>query len=96
MAVVILPDDPSAPSWAAPPSAAPTAVATPSVAPSPSARPSSKAPVAPAVSSTRKGVGVWNFAGASQALANSKAGWYYTWGTQHPGSARRAVRRSCR
>ncbi|WP_328651154.1 sigma-70 family RNA polymerase sigma factor [Micromonospora sp. NBC_00330] len=85
MAVVILPDDPSAPSWAAPPSAAPTAVATPSVAPSPSARPSSKAPVAPAVSSTRKGVGVWNFAGASQALANSKAGWYYTWGTQHPG-----------
>ncbi|MDG4836466.1 sigma-70 family RNA polymerase sigma factor [Micromonospora sp. WMMD967] len=85
MAVVILPDDPSAPSWAAPPSAAPTAAAPPSVAPSPSARPSSKAPVAPAVSSARKGVGVWNFAGASQALAASKAGWYYTWGTQHPG-----------
>ncbi|MBQ0993199.1 sigma-70 family RNA polymerase sigma factor [Micromonospora sp. H61] len=85
MAVVILPDEPSAPSWAAPPSAAPTAVAAPSVAPSPSARPSSKAAVAPAVSSARKGVGVWNFAGASQALANSKAGWYYTWGTQHPG-----------
>ncbi|MCG5449113.1 sigma-70 family RNA polymerase sigma factor [Micromonospora hortensis] len=84
MAVVIQPDDPSAPSWAAPPSAAPT-VAAPSVAPSPSARPSSKAPVAPAVSSARKGVGVWNFAGATQALANSKASWYYTWGTQHPG-----------
>ncbi|SCE74307.1 sigma-70 family RNA polymerase sigma factor [Micromonospora chokoriensis] len=84
-AVVILPDDPSAPSWAAPPSAAPTVAAPPSVAPSPSARPSSKAPVAPAVSSARKGVGVWNFAGASQALAASKAGWYYTWGTQHPG-----------
>ncbi|MGW5576694.1 sigma-70 family RNA polymerase sigma factor [Micromonospora chokoriensis] len=85
MAVVILPDDPSVPSWAAPPSAAPTAAAPPSVAPSPSVRPSSKAPVAPAVSSARKGVGVWNFAGASQALAASKAGWYYTWGTQHPG-----------
>lgn len=85
MAVVILPDDPSAPSWAAPPSAAPTAVVPPSVAPSPSARPSSKPPVTPVVSSARKGVGVWNFAGASQALANSKAGWYYTWGTQHPG-----------
>ncbi|WP_444949780.1 sigma-70 family RNA polymerase sigma factor [Micromonospora ureilytica] len=85
MAVVILPDEPSAPSWAAPPPAAPSAVVTPSVAPSPSARPSSKAPVAPVVSSARKGVGVWNFAGASQALANSKAGWYYTWGTQHPG-----------
>ncbi|MBQ1009414.1 sigma-70 family RNA polymerase sigma factor [Micromonospora sp. M51] len=85
MAVVIQPDDPSAPSWAAPPSAAPTAVVTPSVAPPPSARPASKAPVPPVVSSARKGVGVWNFAGASQALANSKAGWYYTWGTQHPG-----------
>ncbi|MEV4117971.1 sigma-70 family RNA polymerase sigma factor [Micromonospora sp. NPDC049645] len=85
MAVVILPDDPSAPSWAAPPSAPPTAVAPRSVAPSPSARPSSKAPVAPAASSTRKGVGVWNFAGASQALATSRASWYYTWGTQHPG-----------
>ncbi|MFI6268009.1 sigma-70 family RNA polymerase sigma factor [Micromonospora zamorensis] len=85
MAVVILPEDPPAPSWAAPPPPAPTAVASPSVAPSPSARPSSKAPVAPAVSSARKGVGVWNFAGVSQALVNSKAGWYYTWGTQHPG-----------
>ncbi|MFI6779496.1 sigma-70 family RNA polymerase sigma factor [Micromonospora sp. NPDC050276] len=85
MAVVILPDDPSAPSWAAPPSAPPTAAASRSVAPTPSARPSSKAPVAPAASSGRKGVGVWNFAGASQALATSRANWYYTWGTQHPG-----------
>ncbi|GLZ57141.1 sigma-70 family RNA polymerase sigma factor [Micromonospora sp. NBRC 107095] len=85
MAVVIQPDDPPAPSWAAPPSAVPTAVVTPSVAPPPSARPASKAPVPPVISSARKGVGVWNFAGASQALANSKAGWYYTWGTQHPG-----------
>ncbi|MEV4386151.1 sigma-70 family RNA polymerase sigma factor [Micromonospora sp. NPDC049580] len=89
--VVVLPDDPAAgPSWAVPPPAAPTtaasASASPSSAPSPSARPTSKAPVAPAaVSSARKGVGVWNFAGASQALASSKAGWYYTWGTQHPG-----------
>ncbi|MET7707341.1 sigma-70 family RNA polymerase sigma factor [Micromonospora sp. NPDC005413] len=83
--VVMLPEDPAAPSWAAPPSPPPAAVATPSGAPSPSARPSSRAPVAPAVSSARKGVGVWNFAGASQALANSKAGWYYTWGTQHAG-----------
>ncbi|MET8119412.1 sigma-70 family RNA polymerase sigma factor [Micromonospora sp. NPDC005189] len=83
--VVFLPEDPAAPSWAAPPSPPPAAVASPTGAPSPSARPSSRAPVAPAVSSARKGVGVWNFAGASQALANSKAGWYYTWGTQHSG-----------
>ncbi|MGI5525271.1 sigma-70 family RNA polymerase sigma factor [Micromonospora sp. CA-259024] len=85
MAVVILPEDPAAPSWAAPPPPPPSAVASPSGAASPSVRPSSRAPVAPAVSSARKGVGVWNFAGASQALANSRAGWYYTWGTQHPG-----------
>ncbi|MGC4853558.1 sigma-70 family RNA polymerase sigma factor [Micromonospora sp. DT4] len=89
--VVVLPADPAAapqaaPSWAAAPPAAPTVVASPSRAASPSVRPSpSKAPVVPAVSSVRKGVGVWNFAGASQALANSKAGWYYSWGTQHPG-----------
>ncbi|WP_433117413.1 sigma-70 family RNA polymerase sigma factor [Micromonospora sp. CA-246542] len=89
--VVLLPADPAAapqaaPSWAAAPPASPTVVPSPSKAPSPSVRPSpSKAPVVPAVSSARKGVGVWNFAGASQALANSKAGWYYTWGTQHPG-----------
>ncbi|MEV0213757.1 sigma-70 family RNA polymerase sigma factor [Micromonospora sp. NPDC050695] len=84
--VVTWPDGPSAPSWAAPPPAAPTAVASPSAAPTPSARPSSRAPAAaPTISSARKGVGVWNFAGVSQALASSKAGWYYTWGTQHPG-----------
>ncbi|WBB69342.1 sigma-70 family RNA polymerase sigma factor [Micromonospora sp. WMMD812] len=84
--VVTRPDEPPAPSVAAPP---PAVVAFPSGSPSPSLPPSprssAKAPAAPAVSSPRKGVGVWNFAGASQALANSKAGWYYTWGTQHPG-----------
>lgn len=40
---------------------------------------------ATAVSSARKGVGVWNFTGVSEALASSNAGWYYTWSTQHPG-----------
>ncbi|MBM0230731.1 sigma-70 family RNA polymerase sigma factor [Micromonospora sp. STR1_7] len=83
--VVIRPDDPPAPSWAAPPSATPTTVTASSAAPAPSARPSSRAPVVPAVSSARKGVGVWNFAGVDRALASSKAGWYYTWGTQHQG-----------
>ncbi|MEH1166274.1 sigma-70 family RNA polymerase sigma factor [Micromonospora sp. CPCC 205539] len=83
--VVVQQDDPTAPSWAAPPTTAPIAVPTPNASLSPSARPSSKAPVAPAVSSARKGVGVWSFGGVSQALATSKAGWYYTWGTQHTG-----------
>ncbi|ROO58722.1 putative glycosyl hydrolase [Micromonospora sp. Llam0] len=46
----------------------------------------STAPPQPApVSSARKGVGVWDFPGVSEALTNSKAGWYYTWSTQHPG-----------
>ncbi|MEU4398323.1 sigma-70 family RNA polymerase sigma factor [Micromonospora orduensis] len=83
--VVVRPDDPPAPSWAAPPSAAPTAVAIPSATPTPSAWQASRAPVAPAVSSARKGVGVWAFDGVSRALAGSKAGWYYTWGTEHQG-----------
>ncbi|MEV7329382.1 sigma-70 family RNA polymerase sigma factor [Micromonospora sp. NPDC093244] len=83
--VVVRPDDPQAPSWAAPPSAAPAAVATPGVTPTPGARPSSRVPVAPAVSSARKGVGVWAFDGVNRALAGSRAGWYYTWGTEHQG-----------
>ncbi|MET8229817.1 sigma-70 family RNA polymerase sigma factor [Micromonospora sp. NPDC005298] len=83
--VVIRPDDPPAPSWAAPPSATPADVRTPVAPPTPSARPSSRAPVAPAVGSGRKGVSVWTFDGVSQALASSKADWYYTWGTQHQG-----------
>ncbi|WP_326556101.1 sigma-70 family RNA polymerase sigma factor [Micromonospora sp. NBC_01796] len=88
----------SPPSSAAPP-AAEASVARPSPTPSaltptpsaspkatPTARPSSKAPAAgPAVSSAKKGVAVWDFNGASQALANSKASWYYTWNTGHPG-----------
>ncbi|MFF5051664.1 sigma-70 family RNA polymerase sigma factor [Micromonospora sp. NPDC000663] len=83
--VVVRPDDPQTPSWAAPPSAAPAAVATPGVTPTPGVRPSSRAPVAPALSSARKGVGVWAFDGVSRALAGSRADWYYTWGTEHQG-----------
>ncbi|MCX5355672.1 glycosyl hydrolase (plasmid) [Streptomyces mirabilis] len=41
------------------------------------------APAAPA-SSARKGAGVWDFDGASQAVAASGASWYYTWSTGHP------------
>jgi hypothetical protein len=33
------------------------------------------------VTSERKGVSVWSFAGADQALAASGASWYYNWGT---------------
>jgi RNA polymerase sigma factor (sigma-70 family) len=42
---------------------------------------------APTVSSARKGVSTWNFAGAGQALAESGATWYYNWGTTPSGIA---------
>jgi RNA polymerase sigma factor (sigma-70 family) len=62
---------------------------TPPSSPSPSSRPKPShtpaAPPAPAVVSAKKGVCVWNFSGVSQALAQSKASWYYTWSTTHSG-----------
>jgi len=33
----------------------------------------------------KKGVSAWSFPGVDTALAESGAGWYYTWSTQHPG-----------
>ncbi|MFJ5881491.1 sigma-70 family RNA polymerase sigma factor [Kitasatospora cineracea] len=77
---------PSAPPTPSP-SAPPASPSVPSASVPPSATAAASAPVAQGavVASARKGVGVWSFAGASQALAASGAGWYYTWGTQHPG-----------
>jgi Glycosyl hydrolase catalytic core len=52
-------------------------------APHPSASAATHQPVPsavpPAVTSSKKGVGAWGFTGASQALAESGASWYYTW-----------------
>ncbi|GAB3932412.1 glycoside hydrolase family protein [Micromonospora vulcania] len=59
---------------------APAATPTPKPA---TTRPA--APAGPAVTSKRKGVGVWTFDGVSQALANSTASWYYTWNVNHQG-----------
>jgi Glycosyl hydrolase catalytic core len=58
-------------------------------APRPTAQPSSP-PAGPAPSATpvharRKGAGVWSFSGVDTALAQSGAGWYYTWSTGHAG-----------
>ncbi len=77
------PSAPPTPSPSAPPASPPA----PSGSVPPSAGAAVPAPAAQdaAASSARKGVGVWSFDGASQALAASGAGWYYTWGTQHPG-----------
>ncbi|MGC4750666.1 glycoside hydrolase family protein [Micromonospora sp. DT201] len=61
---------------------------TPTPTTKPTAKPTTGRPVAPAaaaVSSKRKGVGVWTFDGVSQALASSGASWYYTWDVAHQG-----------
>src|SRR5579872_896225 len=52
-------------------------------APHPSASAAAHRPVpsaaSPAVTNSKQGVGAWGFNGASQALAESGASWYYTW-----------------
>jgi RNA polymerase sigma factor (sigma-70 family) len=56
----------------------------------PSSRPVRKAAPTPppvTVSSERKGVSTWNFAGAGQALTDSGASWYYNWGATPNGVA---------
>jgi RNA polymerase sigma factor (sigma-70 family) len=56
----------------------------------PSSRPVKKAAPTPppvTVSSERKGVSTWNFAGAGQALTDSGASWYYNWGATPNGVA---------
>jgi RNA polymerase sigma factor (sigma-70 family) len=72
------------------PSATPSPVATarPPASPTPTskARTTTRAPaVPPATTSPKKGVAVWTFDGVSQALANSRASWYYTWSPRHDG-----------
>ncbi|WP_329103599.1 glycosyl hydrolase [Micromonospora sp. NBC_01699] len=70
------------------PSGSPVPSPTVSTSPKvpPTAKPTTKPPAGgPAVSSAKKGVAVWDFNGASQALANSKASWYYTWNAGHAG-----------
>lgn len=61
---------------------------TPTPTTKPTATPTTRRPAAPAataVTSKRKGVGVWTFDGVSQALATSGASWYYTWDVAHQG-----------
>ncbi|MFF8031555.1 sigma-70 family RNA polymerase sigma factor [Streptomyces sp. NPDC016626] len=70
-------------------SARPSSPVTTAPGPSPSRRRQTAAEPAttsPVVTTDRKGVGVWSFPGASQALEQSGAGWYYTWSTGHPGT----------
>lgn len=70
------------------PTAGPSPSASPSPKPSPTPRATTQAPAAPPATkppSPKKGVAVWTFDGVSQALAASKASWYYTWSPRHDG-----------
>jgi hypothetical protein len=60
------------------PSPSPTRTAAPRPAPSPTQQPVPPAP-SPTVTSPKKGVGAWQFDGATEALSESGASWYYTW-----------------
>jgi RNA polymerase sigma factor (sigma-70 family) len=53
----------------------------------PAPQPTHTSPAPATVSSERKGVSVWNFTGADQALAESGASWYYNWAATPNGIA---------
>ncbi|WP_083974472.1 glycosyl hydrolase [Herbidospora daliensis] len=59
-----------------------TPTTTPSTTPKPT--PSSSPSTPPATAKGKKGVAVWQIPGVNAAVANAKAGWYYTWAVDHP------------
>jgi RNA polymerase sigma factor (sigma-70 family) len=70
------------------PAAASSSVAPSTSTPSssaPAAGGNAVAPVVPAQTSARKGVGAWTFTGDDQALAESGASWFYTWSSSSEG-----------
>jgi hypothetical protein len=75
------------------PRPAPTPARTsvvPSAKPSPAKKPTSRPVVVTATVSRKKGVGVWKFDGARDALDDVGAGWYYNWAADNndmPGPA---------
>ncbi len=75
---------PAPPASASAAASAAQALARPSARPVPAASPRPTPPAthpaaAPAVTGAKKGVGAWAFTGATQALSESGASWYYTW-----------------
>jgi RNA polymerase sigma factor (sigma-70 family) len=61
------------------PSARPVRTAAPHRSAPPATNPATPSSAPPAVASAKKGVGAWAFSGATQALGESGASWYYTW-----------------
>jgi RNA polymerase sigma factor (sigma-70 family) len=69
-----------------PPSPVPSRSPRPSrPAPPPPTHPAVPPPAAPPSGGLLKGVGAWNFTGATAALAQSHASWYFTWSTSPGG-----------
>jgi RNA polymerase sigma factor (sigma-70 family) len=66
------------------PSPVPSKTPTPPRRPKPS-RPAAPPPAAPPATGLLKGVGAWSFTGATAALAQSHASWYFTWSTSQNG-----------
>ncbi|GAA0438651.1 hypothetical protein Acor_78860 [Acrocarpospora corrugata] len=64
--------------------ATPTTKPTPTATATPSSTPTSS-PSTPPSTVGKKGVGVWQMANVSSALASSGASWYYTWAVNHNG-----------
>ncbi|MFJ1598819.1 sigma-70 family RNA polymerase sigma factor [Streptomyces sp. NPDC088261] len=74
----------ASPSASRSPKAKPKAKPKPTASAKPTRRAAAPPPRTAPVASARKGVGVWNWnGGATEALSDSGAGWYYTWGTDH-------------
>jgi RNA polymerase sigma factor (sigma-70 family) len=73
---------PVAPAPSPVPSTTPPA---PAPTPTPSRHPAAPPPAPPAPAALLKGVGAWNFTGATAALAQSRASWYFDWSTSPDG-----------
>jgi len=63
----------------------PAPTPTPTPTRTPSRRPAVPPPAVPAPAAMLKGVGAWNFTGATAALAQSRASWYFDWSTSPDG-----------
>ena len=72
---------------APPPSPVPSKTPKPPAPTPPPSHPAAPPPAAPPAGGLLKGVGAWNFTGATAALAQSRASWYFTWSTSPNGIA---------
>jgi RNA polymerase sigma factor (sigma-70 family) len=87
VAPVAAPVRPVSTAPAPPPSPVPSTTPKPPAPTPPPSHPAVPPPAAPPSAGLLKGVGAWNFTGATAALAQSRASWYFTWSTSPNGIA---------